>query len=88
MFLSELNDEMPILNGYNFYRPVIQIHIRKMTDIIKHLYDTNSLTIKLSIILISDSFQKLLRVGGMQSQLCPDFDEKIFFSKMIRFTGK
>ena len=51
MFLSELNDEMPILNGYNFYRPVIQIHLRKMIDIDKHLYDDNSLTVKLSVIL-------------------------------------
>ena len=52
MFSSELNDEMPILNGYNFYRPVIQIHLRKMIDIDKHLYDTNSLTVKLSVILV------------------------------------
>ena len=51
MFLSELNDEMPILNGYNFYRPVIQIHLRKMIDIDKHLFDTSSLTVKWSVIL-------------------------------------
>ena len=59
MFLSELNDEMPILNGYNFYRPVIQIHLRKMIDIDKHLFDTSSLTVKWSVILVDLKFYSL-----------------------------
>ena len=42
MFSSELNDEMPNLNGYNLFRPVNQIHSRETIDIDDHLFDTNS----------------------------------------------
>ena len=73
---SELNDEMPILNGYNFYRPVIQIHPRKTIDIDKHLFDTDSLTVKLSIILVD--LRLIAKSFACGSKLCPDFDEKKF----------
>ena len=43
---------MTILTGYNFYRPVIQIHSLKTFGIDKHLYDTNS--VRVTVFQIGD----------------------------------
>ena len=50
--LIRLKFEMTILNGYNFYRPVIQIHSQKTFGIDKHLYDTNS--VRVTVFQIED----------------------------------
>ena len=52
MVSSDLNYEMSILNGFKLYRPVNQIHSRETINIDDHLFETNSLSLKLSIILV------------------------------------